>query len=138
MDVGMGFRQDTNREIVVRDRWFFHSRSGGDGSHGASSDQFRQVQTGSMDVSRNRRHDRRGLQDFSPAGIKEWIMPHFLMLMIGGWTSAIAVIGFFALAESGKLLEIHRRTGFWLEKDSVSRASAQNERENLVRWATSE
>jgi hypothetical protein len=48
------------------------------------------------------------------------------------------MIGFFALAESGKLLEIHRRIGFWLEKDSVSEASRQNGRENLVRWAASE
>jgi hypothetical protein len=65
-------------------------------------------------------------------------MTLFFMLMIGGWTSAIAIIGSFALAESGKLLEIHRRIGFWLEKDSVSEASPQNERENLVRWAASE
>jgi hypothetical protein len=42
-------------------------------------------------------------------------MSLFVMLIIGGWTTAIAIIGFYALKESGQLLKIHKRVGLWLE-----------------------
>jgi hypothetical protein len=35
--------------------------------------------------------------------------------MVGGWSTAFAMFGFLALKESGKLLEIHKRIGLWLE-----------------------
>jgi hypothetical protein len=36
-------------------------------------------------------------------------------LMIGGWATTFAMYGFFALDESGKLLEIRERIALWLE-----------------------
>jgi hypothetical protein len=42
-------------------------------------------------------------------------MSLFLKLMVGGWSTAFAMFGFLALKESGKLLEIHKRIGLWLE-----------------------
>jgi hypothetical protein len=61
-------------------------------------------------------------------------MSLFVTLMIGGWTTAIAVIGFCALKESCQLLRIHKRIGLWLE-DSTARVrrpeeGLQPEREN--------
>jgi hypothetical protein len=57
-------------------------------------------------------------------------------VIIGGWTTAIAMIGFCALHESGKLLKIRRRIAFWLETAANSvrpRAeSLQPERENAA------
>jgi hypothetical protein len=38
-----------------------------------------------------------------------------VMLMIFGWSASIAMIGFYALKESGKLLEIRRRLALWLD-----------------------
>jgi len=37
-----------------------------------------------------------------------------VMLMIGGWISTLAMIGFCALKESGQLLQIRRRMAHWL------------------------
>ncbi|MGA7560751.1 MAG: hypothetical protein WCF61_14150 [Terriglobales bacterium] len=42
-------------------------------------------------------------------------MSLFVKLMIGGWSTAFAMFGLYALKESGKLLEIHKRIGLWLE-----------------------
>jgi len=39
-------------------------------------------------------------------------------LMIGGWTGTLAMIGFCALNESGKLLNIRKRLASWLEPSS--------------------
>ena len=36
-------------------------------------------------------------------------------LIIGGWASAFAMFGLFALNASGKLLAIRKRTALWLE-----------------------
>ncbi len=61
-------------------------------------------------------------------------MSLFVTLMIGGWTTAIAVIGFFALKESGQLLRIHKRIGLWLEDSTAPvrrpEEGLQPEREN--------
>ena len=38
-----------------------------------------------------------------------------VMLMIGGWVTTFAMYGFFALDESGKLLEIREHVALWLE-----------------------
>jgi hypothetical protein len=38
-------------------------------------------------------------------------------LMIGGWTTTLAMFGFYALSESGKLLQIRKRIALWLETD---------------------
>jgi hypothetical protein len=42
-------------------------------------------------------------------------MSFVVMLMIGGWLATLSMIGFCALKESGKLVEIHKRIGLWLE-----------------------
>jgi len=39
----------------------------------------------------------------------------FLQVNGGGWGTAFAMFGFLTLKESGKLLEIHKRIGLWLE-----------------------
>jgi hypothetical protein len=54
-------------------------------------------------------------------------MSLFVKLMIGGWTTAFAMFGLCALKESGKLLEIHKRIGLWLEA-SAPRFSMPEER----------
>jgi hypothetical protein len=63
-------------------------------------------------------------------------MSLFVTLMIGGWTTAIAMIGFCALKESGTLLRIHKRIGLWLETSaprlSVPKGSLQPEREDVA------
>ena len=46
---------------------------------------------------------------------KRYAMSLFLKLMVGGWGTAFAMFGFLALKESGKLLEIHKPIGLWLE-----------------------
>ena len=57
-------------------------------------------------------------------------------VIIGGWTSAIAMIGVCALNESGKLLRIRKLVAFWLETaaDSVRppAESLQGERESAA------
>jgi len=47
-------------------------------------------------------------------------MSLFVNLMVGGWTLAIAMIGFFALNESGKLLKIRKRMAAWLETSAAT------------------
>lgn len=37
-----------------------------------------------------------------------------IVVMIAGWTTTLAMIGFFALKESGKLLKIRERVALWL------------------------
>jgi hypothetical protein len=64
-----------------------------------------------MDVSENRGHDaaielRKG---------ERMSLFTFVKLMIGGWSTWCALIGFYALDESGKLLKIRRRIALWLE-----------------------
>jgi hypothetical protein len=47
--------------------------------------------------------------------------------MIGGWTTALAMFGFLALNESGKLLRIRRGMAGWLESAAaVVRASEES------------
>ena len=46
-------------------------------------------------------------------------MSIFVELMIGGWTLAIAMIGFVALYESGNLLKIRKRMATWLESSAA-------------------
>ena len=41
-------------------------------------------------------------------------MSLFAKLMIAGWTSAFALVGFYALSESGKLLRLRQRIALWL------------------------
>jgi len=36
-------------------------------------------------------------------------------LIIGGWSTTFAMIGFYALQESGRLLDLRRRIARWLE-----------------------
>ncbi len=63
-------------------------------------------------------------------------MSLFVTLMIGGWTTAIAMIGFYALKESGQLLKIHKRIGVWLGNSaprlSMSEPSMQPDREDAA------
>jgi len=63
-------------------------------------------------------------------------MSTFVMLMIGGWTSAVGVIVGFALVESVSLIEVHRRIGVWLENStprlSMPEQSLQIEEEKLA------
>jgi hypothetical protein len=42
-------------------------------------------------------------------------MSLFVKLMIASWTTAIAMIGFCALHQSGNLLKIRKRMALWLE-----------------------
>jgi hypothetical protein len=62
-------------------------------------------------------------------------MSLFVTLMIGGWTTAITMIGFYALKESGQLVKIHKRIGVWLETSaprlSVPEPSMQPDREDV-------
>jgi len=63
-------------------------------------------------------------------------MSLFAKFMIGGWTLAIAMIGFFALYESGKLLKIRKRIAAWLETSAAPIAmpeeSLQPENEDVA------
>jgi len=63
-------------------------------------------------------------------------MSLFAKLMVGGWTLAIAMIGFFALYESGKLLKIRKRMAAWLETSAAPIAmpeeSLQPENEDVA------
>ncbi len=42
-------------------------------------------------------------------------MSLFLMLMIGGWTTAFAMFGLCALNECGKLRKVRRRIALWVD-----------------------
>jgi len=46
------------------------------------------------------------------------------VVMIAGWTGSAAVIAFFALKESGKLLNLRDRVASWLEPADAKRSSA--------------
>ena len=59
-------------------------------------------------------------------------MSLFVKLMIGGWSSAIAMIGYFALEESGVLLQIRRRVALWLETEQAPKESRLPEREDAA------
>lgn len=52
--------------------------------------------------------------------------------MIGSWSSAIALIGYFALKESGVLLQICRRVVLWLETEHTPGESVFSEREDAA------
>jgi hypothetical protein len=47
------------------------------------------------------------------------LMSLFVRLMIVGWLTTFAMIGFCALAESGKLLKIRKRLAAWLEGPAI-------------------
>ena len=49
---------------------------------------------------------------------KELVMFLVGKLMIFGWTTWLALFGFFALRESGKLLQIKKRVALWLENSA--------------------
>jgi hypothetical protein len=58
-------------------------------------------------------------------------------LMIGGWITTFAMIGFFALKESGKLIKIRKRMALWLESSappvvSTSQASLEHEGQDVA------
>jgi hypothetical protein len=57
-------------------------------------------------------------------------------LMIGGWATTVAMIGFCALHESGKLHKIRERIALWLESSAALVRPAgeglQPDRENLA------
>jgi hypothetical protein len=59
-------------------------------------------------------------------------MSLFVKLMIAGWSSAIAMIGYFALEESGVLLQIRRRVLLWLETEHAPEESVFSEREDAA------
>jgi hypothetical protein len=59
-------------------------------------------------------------------------MSPFVKLMIGSWSSAIAVIGYFALKESGVLLKICRRVVLWLETEHTTGESVFSERQDAA------
>jgi len=54
-------------------------------------------------------------------------MSLFVELMIGGWTSAIAMLGLCALNDFGKLMKVRRRMASWLDPShrAVVRTSGQ-------------
>lgn len=55
-------------------------------------------------------------------------MPVVLKLMISGWSTFFAMIGFYALKESGKLRKMRRRLALWLDNTlvpAVDRASEE-------------
>jgi hypothetical protein len=53
-------------------------------------------------------------------------MSFFGELMIGGWTTALAMFGFLALNESGNLVRARRRIAGWLESAAVVHASEES------------
>jgi hypothetical protein len=59
-------------------------------------------------------------------------MSRFAMLMIGGWACTFAMVGFYALSESGKLLKIRKRIALWLETDHTPEESLQPEGDSLA------
>ena len=59
-------------------------------------------------------------------------MSLFVKLMIGGWSSAIAMIGYFALKESGVLLQIRRRVLLRLETEHAPEESVFPKREDAA------
>ncbi len=59
-------------------------------------------------------------------------MSRFAMLMIGGWTCTFAMVGFYALSESGKLLKIGKRIALWLETDHARGESLRPEGDSLA------
>ena len=59
-------------------------------------------------------------------------MSRFVMLMIGGWASTFAMVGFYALSESGKLLTIRKRIALWLETDYTHEEGPQPEEDMVV------
>jgi hypothetical protein len=64
-------------------------------------------------------------------------MSIFVKLMISGWLTTFAMIGYCAACESGKLLRLWQRVGWWLEtlKTAVAGTSAkglQSESEDLA------
>jgi hypothetical protein len=68
-------------------------------------------------------------EDRLRAGQKEvHFMSEFVMLMIAGWIATIAMIGCFALSESGKLLEIRKRLASWRETLAAAKAAASDDR----------
>jgi hypothetical protein len=52
-------------------------------------------------------------------------MSFVLKLIIGGWCTAFAMIGFCALNESGKLANIQKRIALWLE--SLSQIASERD-----------
>jgi hypothetical protein len=54
------------------------------------------------------------------------------MLMIGGWACTFAMVGFYALSESGRLLKIRKRIALWLETDHTPEESLQPEGDSLA------
>lgn len=55
-----------------------------------------------------------------------------VMLMIFGWSTCFAMIGFCALKDSGKLLKIRRSMALWLD-NSLTPADDSAGNERLVR-----
>jgi hypothetical protein len=47
-------------------------------------------------------------------------MSRFVILMIAGWAATIAMIGCFALIESGMLLKIRKRIASWRETSTAA------------------
>jgi hypothetical protein len=56
---------------------------------------------------------------------------HFMTLVavfiIVGWVATIAMIGCFALSESGKLLEIRKRIALWRENSAAAEVAASDD-----------
>jgi hypothetical protein len=65
---------------------------------------------------------------------------NFVVLIIGEWATAAGVIGFFALKESGKLLQISKRIGLWVDAPtarlSITERSSPTEDEEAARNAS--
>jgi hypothetical protein len=54
-----------------------------------------------------------------------------VMLMIFGWSSCFAMVGFCALKDSGKLLKIRRSVALWL--DNTLTPAVDSDNKGLVR-----
>jgi hypothetical protein len=59
-------------------------------------------------------------------------MSRIVMLIIGGWACTFAMIGFYALSESGKLLQIRKRIELWLETGPTPEENPQSQGESLA------
>ncbi len=61
-------------------------------------------------------------------------MSLFMTLMIAGWITTFAMVGFCALEESGKLRKIRKRMAMWLDNSTAPgrrpEEGLQPEREN--------
>jgi hypothetical protein len=57
-----------------------------------------------------------------------------VMLIILGWSAVFAMLGFYALKESGKLMKMRRRLALWLD-DSLAPAINQRPQGGMVREA---